>query len=123
MTTRLFLRLYLDDQAWLGPGKIDLLEQVGRTGSISAAGRAMGMSYRRAWLLVEAVNGMFDRPVVTTQLGGRGGGAAVLTPFGREVIERYRRLERAAARAGGREIAALRRRHRKGAAPRAPAGR
>ncbi|MCU0758952.1 MAG: winged helix-turn-helix domain-containing protein [Steroidobacteraceae bacterium] len=113
MATRLFLRLYLDDETWLGPGKVQLLEQVGRTGSISAAGRAMGMSYRRAWLLVEAVNGMFDRPVVTTQLGGRGGGAAVLTPWGRELIERYRRLEQAAARAGSREIAALQRRRRR----------
>lgn len=110
---RLFLRLYLDDQTWVGPGKVELLEHVGRTGSISAAGRAMGMSYRRAWLLVDALNAMFDRPVVTTQLGGRGGGAALLTPWGHDLVARFRRLERAAARAGKREIAALQRRRRR----------
>jgi molybdate transport system regulatory protein len=112
MSPRLFLRLYLDEQTWIGPGKVELLEHVARTGSISAAGRAMGMSYRRAWLLVAALNAMFDRPVVTTQLGGRGGGAARLTPWGEAVVARYRRLEQAAARAGAGEIAALRRHRR-----------
>jgi molybdate transport system regulatory protein len=83
----------------LGPGKIDLLEAVGRTGSISAAGRAMGMSYRRAWLLVDAVNQMFDEPVVTAAAGGPHGGGAVLTPFGARLVRAFRALEEETAAA------------------------
>jgi molybdate transport system regulatory protein len=77
----------------LGPGKVDLLEAVGRTGSISAAGRELGMSYRRAWLLVDAVNQMFRRPVVVAAAGGAHGGGAHLTDFGRALIGAYRRIE------------------------------
>jgi molybdate transport system regulatory protein len=90
------VRLRLDfggTGARLGPGKIDLLEAVGRTGSISAAGRAMGMSYRRAWLLVDAVNQMFDEPVVIAAAGGPHGGGAVLTPFGMALVRAFRALE------------------------------
>lgn len=83
----------------LGPGKVRLLELVGETGSISAAGRAMGMSYRRAWLLVDALNGMFDAPVVLARGGGAGGGGASLTPFGLSVVADYRAMERDAAAA------------------------
>lgn len=80
-------------QARIGPGKIALLEAVGRTGSISAAGRSLGMSYRRAWLLIDAVNHLFDRPLVEAIAGGRSGGGAQLTPFGEELVAAYRALE------------------------------
>jgi molybdate transport system regulatory protein len=87
------IRVLFGDNARLGPGKIDLLEAIGRTGSISAAGRELGMSYRRAWLLVDAVNGMFRTPVVTAAAGGAHGGGAQLTDFGRDLVAAYRRIE------------------------------
>ena len=99
MMTRLTLRLDFPGGTQLGPGKVRLLELVAEHGSISAAGRAMGMSYRRAWLLIDALNHHFREPLVTTQLGGSGGGGAVLTPFGQTVIERYRAIEAASREA------------------------
>lgn len=69
------------------------MELIAETGSISAAGRAMDMSYRRAWLLVDALNHMFRQPVIESQRGGKQGGGASLTPFGVEVLERYRAME------------------------------
>lgn len=92
----LSLRIDFEDAGRLGPGKVRLLEHIGATGSISAAGRAMDMSYRRAWLLVDSLNQIFQEPVVVTQAGGRSGGGAELTPFGRALVERYRAMERAA---------------------------
>lgn len=87
----------------IGPGKADLLEAIGRTGSISAAGRALGLSYRRAWLLVDVMNRTWAEPLVATAKGGTRGGGARLTPLGHDVLSRYRHLERAADRvAGGR---------------------
>ncbi len=77
----------------MGPGKVDLLEAIGRTGSISAAGREMGMSYRRAWLLVDELNRMFAKPIVTASTGGSHGGGAALTDFGRDIAAAYRRAE------------------------------
>lgn len=77
----------------LGRGKIELLEHIRETGSISAAGRRMDMSYRRAWLLVDAINAMFTEPAVASQRGGKQGGGAQLTPFGEALIERFRRME------------------------------
>jgi molybdate transport system regulatory protein len=77
----------------LGPGKVDLLEAIERTGSISAAGREMKMSYRRAWLLVDALNHMFKDPLVTAATGGAHGGGAQLTDLGRAVAAAYRRAE------------------------------
>ena len=91
---RLILRIDFDEGRALGPGKIRLLELVGETGSISAAGRAMGMSYRRAWLLVDALNRTFCLPVAETRGGGAGGGGAVLTRFGTSLVESYRAMER-----------------------------
>ncbi len=70
-----------------------LLEHIRETGSISAAGRAMDMSYRRAWLLVDALNRMFKEPSVESQRGGKQGGGAALTPFGETLIRRYREME------------------------------
>ena len=90
---RVVIRLDLPPAGRIGPGKIALLEQIAVSGSISAAGRALGMSYRRAWLLVEELNRLFKEPVVATQLGGVGGGGAVLTVFGRSVVDHYRAIE------------------------------
>ncbi|MES5046325.1 winged helix-turn-helix domain-containing protein [Rhizobium nepotum] len=78
----------------LGHGKIELMELIVETGSISAAGRAMDMSYRRAWLLVDALNRMFRQPVIESQRGGKQGGGAALTTFGTELLERYRGMEK-----------------------------
>jgi len=86
---------------FIGPGKIDLLEKIIETGSISAAGRALGMSYRRAWQLIDAMNQTFADPVVATQSGGKSGGGAEVTAFGRELIEDYRFCEDAFRNAAG----------------------
>ena len=77
----------------IGPGKAELIERIGKTGSISGAARAMGMSYRRAWQLVEALNRDFREPVVTTAIGGTRGGGAQVTPFGRRVVVAFRAME------------------------------
>lgn len=91
--TKLSIRIDFDGADSVGPGKIRLLELLKETGSIAAAGRAMDMSYRRAWLLVDALNRAFREPVVATKLGGTGGGGAQLTRFGEELIGRYRDME------------------------------
>ncbi len=87
------LRILLGPDHRLGPGKFDLIEAIGETGSISAAGRRLGMSYRRAWLLVDQVNRMFRQPVVLAAAGGAQGGGARLTPFGQDLLAAYRRIE------------------------------
>lgn len=91
--TRLTIRVDFGAQGALGPGKIRLMELIGEKGSITAAGRAMKMSYRRAWLLVDALNRMFREPLIETQHGGSGGGGAVLTPLGQRVVALYRGIE------------------------------
>jgi molybdate transport system regulatory protein len=91
------IRILIGAVVAIGPGKADLLEAIGRTGSISAAGREMGMSYRRAWLLVEAMNANFKLTLVETATGGRSGGGARLTELGIEVLARYRAMEVKAA--------------------------
>jgi molybdate transport system regulatory protein len=96
------LRVLYGSAIAIGPGKADLLDTIGRTGSISAAGRALGLSYRRAWLLVDTMNRCFREPLVVAVKGGPHGGGAQLTPFGADVLARYRALEsRAAAAFGG----------------------
>ncbi|ESR26240.1 winged helix-turn-helix domain-containing protein [Lutibaculum baratangense] len=87
------LRIVLRPNVAIGPGKADLLEAIRETGSISAAGRRMKMSYKRAWQLIEAMNTSFDTPLVETATGGRAGGGAVLTALGEEVLLRYRKME------------------------------
>lgn len=81
----------------MGPGKASLLEAIGRTGSISAAARDLGMSYRRAWLLVDTMNQCFRQPLVSTETGGQKGGGAHVTDFGRDVLRRYLDMEAKAA--------------------------
>ena len=93
------IRIAFDSGLVVGPGKVDLLEHVRDTGSISAAGRRMKMSYKRAWDLIDAMNRHFATPVVETSKGGAGGGGAKLTAMGEEVIERYRRIQSQAAEA------------------------
>ena len=90
--TRMTLRLYFGDLVF-GPGKADLLQAISEEGSISAAGRRMGMSYRRAWSLVEDMNEHFTAPLVDSSRGGPGGGGAALTDLGRAVLADYRALE------------------------------
>ena len=105
--TEFRLRIHRGDDIAVGPGKIDLLEAIGASGSISAAARSLGMSYRRAWLLVDTMNRCFRSPVVKAEAGGKRGGGAQLTRLGDEVIRRYRRIERSAACAGAVDIRAL----------------
>ncbi len=105
--TEFRLRIRRGDDIAVGPGKIDLLEAIDASGSISAAARSLGMSYRRAWLLVDTMNRCFRTPLVEAESGGKRGGGARLTRDGRDVIERYRRIVRNAARAGAADIRAL----------------
>lgn len=78
----------------MGPGKADLLDAIIREGSISGAGRAMGMSYRRTWMLVDTMNRCWDHPLVETQAGGSHGGGAKVTEFGRDILAHYREVQR-----------------------------
>ena len=104
----LSLRIDLDGEDRIGPGKIHLLESIQACGSISAAGRAMDMSYKRAWDLVDEINRICRQAVVERQTGGKNGGGAILTPFGISLVARYRKIERDAANAVRKELQALR---------------
>jgi molybdate transport system regulatory protein len=106
---RLTLRIDLSSGAQIGPGKVRLLELIEEIGSIAAAGRALGMSYRRAWLLVDEMNHMFRLPVVESQTGGARGGGARLTPLGTKVVAHYRAIEAGAFKHGSRQLGALER--------------
>lgn len=101
------LRISKGDDVAIGPGKIDLLEAIARSGSITAAAKALGMSYRRAWLLVHMMNRCFESPVVDAETGGPRGGGTRLTPLGEEVIRCYRRIEATARAANSDDLAAL----------------
>ena len=104
---RLSLRIDLPSGARIGPGKVRLLEEIARSGSISAAGRALKMSYRRAWELVEDLNRHIGTPMVTTAAGGSGGGGARLTEAGQILIAEYRAIEQATEAAASDHMAAL----------------
>jgi molybdate transport system regulatory protein len=104
----LSVRIDLDTEGRIGPGKIQLLENIQACGSISAAGRAMDMSYKRAWDLVDEINRICRHAAVERQTGGKNGGGASLTPFGKSLVARYRKIERAAASAVRRDLQALR---------------
>lgn len=105
--TSLHLRIDFGGERSIGPGKIRLLELINETGSISAAGRALAMSYRQAWLLIDEMNHMFREPVVTAQTGGGGGGGAVVTETGNDIVRLYREMERRAYGASTPEIRSL----------------
>lgn len=100
----LTLRILGEGEPAMGPGKAALIEQIAATGSISAAARAMGMSYRRAWQLVDALNTSFAEPVVITATGGKRGGGATVTEFGRELAARYHAMESKASAAIERDL-------------------
>ena len=104
---KLTIRIDLTPTHAIGPGKIQLLELIERTGSISAAGRAMTMSYRRAWLLIEELNRAFTGRVVMASPGGRAGGGAKLTPTDRKLVRHYRAMEKTTQRVLARHLAAL----------------
>jgi molybdate transport system regulatory protein len=114
---RIRISIVFESGARIGPGKAKLLESIRDTGSISAAARDMGMSYKRAWTLLDSMNQAFTEPVTTAAPGGAGGGGAVLTPFGLDVLERYRRIDKEAAAIAADDMAALKRRARPDAGP------
>ncbi len=105
--TRVTIRIDFESGLALGPGKIRLLEQVDETGSIRGAASGMKMSYRRAWLLLQATEAIFGEPLVETVTGGQRGGGARLTVLGRKVIDHYRSVERSVEGASTRSVAAL----------------
>ncbi len=110
---RLSIRVDLESGARIGPGKVAVLEEIARSGSISAAGRMLRISYRRTWELVEELNATLGSPVVTTAAGGSGGGGATLTELGEAVVSRYRAIEIDCAAAARKHLAALDRLARK----------
>lgn len=105
--TRLSIRIDLPTGDRIGPGKVALLEAIQRTGSISAAARSLGMSYRRGWLLVEEINEALREPAVTAAMGGRRGGGAIVTPAGARLVQHYRAIEASARDAAGGEFRAI----------------
>jgi molybdate transport system regulatory protein len=102
------VRIDFDSGASIGPGKVALLERIGVCGSLSQAARDLGLSYRRAWNLLDDLNHAFAAPVVATATGGVHGGGAQLTRFGKALIARYRKVEIAAAAAAKRQFRTLR---------------
>lgn len=103
------LRVMIAPDVRFGPGKANLLEGIKDTGSIAAAGRRMGMSYKRAWYLVDAMNSHFSLPLVESAKGGTTGGGASLTPFGNQILTSYRTMQRLAEKAVAQELRRLRR--------------
>ena len=102
------IRILLGSSIAIGPGKAALLQAIGDTGSIAAAGRRMGMSYRRAWVLVKTMNACFHEPLVEAAKGGIGGGGARLSATGEQVLALYRAMEDHAATAMLGDMAKLR---------------
>lgn len=103
----LIVRVDLGPHGRLGPGKMLLLDNIDQLGSISAAGRAMNMSYRQAWDLVDQLNRAFTEPVVASQTGGKSGGGASLTNFGHALVGHYRAIAVETERAAAKDIAAI----------------
>ena len=109
----LTLRILAGKSPAMGPGRARLISLIDSTGSISAAARQMGMSYRRAWQLVEAINSSFGQPVVMTAVGGRRGGGASVTEFGRDIVAHYQDMENKASAAIQADLKQFSRRLRK----------
>lgn len=105
--TRIILRIDFDDEHYIGHGRIELLELIAEHGSIAKAAKAMDMSYKRAWYLLDEFNKCFDAPLIERYQGGKGGGSARLTAWGEEVVRRYREMERKAQAALGAHVTAL----------------
>jgi molybdate transport system regulatory protein len=104
---RLRIRIEFEGKHTIGPGKVQLLEAVDAHGSISAAARSMGMSYRHAWEMIDDVLQCFREPVIETETGGRAGGGARVTDFGRRLIQRYRAMQTKAQKALQSDLDAL----------------
>jgi molybdate transport system regulatory protein len=104
MTPVIRFRIDFAANSWVGPGKIELLEAILRHGSLSQAARSLGMSYRRAWLLIESVNSCFQEPVTQATTGGKGGGGVTITRFGKSLIRSYHELSRDIAIAAARRL-------------------
>jgi molybdate transport system regulatory protein len=113
-------RVDFDSARSIGPGKIELLEHIRETGSLSQAGREIGMSYRRAWLLLDSLNASFKQPVVATSIGGKSGGGAALTAFGETLIDVYRSLEREFNATAAKKLNAIGRTKKPSSASRTP---
>ena len=103
------IRIDFDDDRYIGHGRIQLLELIGQHGSLSRAAKAMPMSYKRAWYLMDEFEAMFSDPLIDRRLGGRGGGSAKLTPFGAELVRQYRDMEAKAMRIFAKPLASLER--------------
>jgi molybdate transport system regulatory protein len=101
---KLSIRIDLEHNARLGPGKVLVLERIAEHGSIAAAGRSLSMSYRRVWELVSEINAAFREPLVTSRMGGQKGGGATLTPLGQAIVQEYRLMERKALKAVARQL-------------------
>jgi molybdate transport system regulatory protein len=104
---RLKIRIDLGHDALVGPGKVELLETIGKTGSIRSAASAMKMSYRRAWILLRETQMIMGAPVIAAKTGGAHGGGAVLTETGRALVSHFRSIERKAAKSGAADLGAL----------------
>jgi molybdate transport system regulatory protein len=103
----LLVRVTLNAETQLGPGKAELLQAIDETGSIAAAGRQLGMSYKRAWYLIDTMNRYFREPLVVSTKGGKAGGGAQLTATGRDVVRSFRRIEAATAKAAAKQLSVL----------------
>lgn len=101
------IRVLLGEEIALGPGKADLLEAIEKTGSISSAAKSLGLSYRRAWDMVDTMNRSFKEPLVLGAIGGKKGGGSTLTPMGKELILVYRKMEKKAFAAVQKEWAVV----------------
>ena len=99
LTLKIKLQIMCGEEIAMGPGKADLLDALEREGSISAAGRALGMSYRRTWMLVDVMNRCWREPLVATTPGGSSTSGARVTPFGKDVLQHYRALQKQAGKA------------------------
>jgi molybdate transport system regulatory protein len=104
------IRIDFDGERYIGHGRIELLELIGRHGSISKAAKAMEMSYKRAWYLIDGFNAMFSEPLIERHHGGHGGGAAKLTPFGAELVSQYREMEAKAMSVFAKPLASIEKR-------------